>query len=82
MTAFNPEIWHLIIGVLSLLLGYFVRSRGISLPGFGPAQPSAPPLLSLLRDQLGQQKQQDELLQLLRDLLNLNGPAKPPTGKE
>jgi hypothetical protein len=73
MPPLNPEIWHLIIGVISLLLGYFLKARGISIPGVTPSGGSpasnVPPLVALLRDALGQQHQQNELLGLLRELL-------------
>jgi hypothetical protein len=73
MPPLNPEIWHLIIGVLSLLLGYFLKSKGIAIPGVTPNGGSpltnVPPLVALLRDALGQQRQQNELLGLLRELL-------------
>ena len=72
MPPLNPEIWHLIIGVLSLLLGYFLKARGIAMPGVTSSSPPAanvPPLVALLRDALGQQRQQNELLGLLRELL-------------
>jgi hypothetical protein len=72
MPPLNPEIWHLILGVFSLLLGYFLKARGIAMPGVTPSSSPAanvPPLVALLRDALGQQRQQNELLGLLRELL-------------
>jgi hypothetical protein len=83
MPPLNPEIWHLIIGILSLLLGYYLKSKGIAIPGLtpngSPSPTNPPPLVALLRDALGQQRQQEELLGLLRELLG-NAPDRAVKG--